>query len=313
VNRFTLWILRIFVSALLLAIIFWFLPAGDVWAAIRNVPLALWLAVLVAFLLAHVVAAVKWWLLTDQSEVPLGSFVRAHFVGLMGNLCLPGVVGGDVVRCGWMLRTGISKARLGVACLEDRLLDTVSLFTLSIAGALITAEGNETAERVLVSVGACLAAGLAVVAVLCGWLLSKRPSGPKLDQLIEALENSLSNPWILIRSFILSLTIQTCFVCLSIVLGAYTGVNIGVSVWFLAWPLAKLAAFAPVTLGGLGVRESALILLMEPFGALAPAIAAASLLWQTVLFAGGLVGGMIALSHQYFAVASRHTDKATIS
>ncbi|MEO2049271.1 MAG: hypothetical protein ABGX16_22155, partial [Pirellulales bacterium] len=65
----------------------------------------------------------------------------------------------------------------------------------------------------------------------------------------------------------------------------------------LCWPLAKLAALMPVTMAGLGVRESALILLMQPFGAEASSVAAASLLWQTILFAGGFIGGMVAFSY----------------
>ena len=38
------------------------------------------------------------------------------------------------------------------------------------------------------------------------------------------------------------------------------------AVWLLAWPLAKLIALAPVSLGGIGVREVALATLLLPCG-----------------------------------------------
>jgi glycosyltransferase 2 family protein len=34
-----------------------------------------------------------------------------------------------------------------------------------------------------------------------------------------------------------------------------------------AWPLAKIAAVVPITQGGIGVREAALVVLLAPFGA----------------------------------------------
>ena len=90
--------------------------------------------------------------------------------------------------------------------------------------------------------------------------------------------------------------IQSCFIGLNVLIGISTGVGTSVAVWFLSWPLAKLAALLPITLGGLGVRESALILIMSPFGAAPSAIAATSLLWQTILIAGGVFGGFVALN-----------------
>jgi glycosyltransferase 2 family protein len=59
------------------------------------------------------------------------------------------------------------------------------------------------------------------------------------------------------------------------------------------WPLSKLAALVPITLGGLGVREATLAALLVPFG-VPPAVGVvAALLWQTVLITGGLFAGAV--------------------
>jgi len=87
--------------------------------------------------------------------------------------------------------------------------------------------------------------------------------------------------------------IQASFVLLNAFLGAAIGLQAPLHVWFLAWPLAKLVALLPVSLGGLGVREVALAGLLQPFGVPAALAVAQSLLWETILVAGGLTAGLI--------------------
>ncbi|MEP7327484.1 MAG: hypothetical protein ABI836_16155, partial [Gemmatimonadota bacterium] len=75
-------------------------------------------------------------------------------------------------------------------------------------------------------------------------------------------------------------------------LGHHIGVRVPLSVWFLVWPLAKVASLMPISLGGLAVREASLAALLKPFGVPLALGVLTSLLWQTVLIAGGLMGGM---------------------
>ena len=63
-------------------------------------------------------------------------------------------------------------------------------------------------------------------------------------------------------------------------------------VWFMIWPLAKLASLLLISLGGLAVREASLAALLLPFGVPVARSVVCSLLWQTVLIAGGLLGGL---------------------
>ena len=66
--------------------------------------------------------------------------------------------------------------------------------------------------------------------------------------------------------------------------------------WFLVWPLAKVASLLPISLGGLAVREATLAALLVPFGVRPSAGVAVSLVWQSVLIAGGLMGGLLWLA-----------------
>jgi len=71
-------------------------------------------------------------------------------------------------------------------------------------------------------------------------------------------------------------------------------VEISAVVWLFVWPLAKIAAILPVTQGGIGVREGALVVLFQPFGVTAATAMATGLVFTAIVMAGGLVGGAVA-------------------
>ena len=68
------------------------------------------------------------------------------------------------------------------------------------------------------------------------------------------------------------------------------GVTTALAAWFVAWPLSKLIAVLPISLGGIGVREAALVSLLAPYGAPREAVLASGILWQAVLIVTGLAG-----------------------
>lgn len=285
------WILRVAGSALVLGLIFWLLPTGELWHAITKLPPALWLGVLAAFLAGHVVAAAKWWLLAVRDEgIPFGTALRAHFAGLVANLCLPGVAGGDVVRAGLVLRGADDKARIAVGSLGDRLLDSFGLLLLATAGALFAVDAPAFRSGPLPRIGALL-----LLVLLGGWLVMVLLPRLKLKgiaaKIADAIAGFRRQPGRLLACLLLSLSVQAVFIALNVALAIACGLDISPAAWYFAWPLAKLLAVAPVSIGGLGVREAGLAGLLAPFGASAPIVVAVGLIWQTVLISGGLIGG----------------------
>jgi glycosyltransferase 2 family protein len=63
--------------------------------------------------------------------------------------------------------------------------------------------------------------------------------------------------------------------------------------WFVAWPLSKLIAVLPISLGGIGVREATLVSLLAPYGAPRAAVLASGILWQAVVTVTGLTGFLV--------------------
>jgi uncharacterized membrane protein YbhN (UPF0104 family) len=103
----------------------------------------------------------------------------------------------------------------------------------------------------------------------------------------------MARPGRLLLCLLFAIALQSLFLLLNALLGRAAGINTSLGAWFLAWPLAKLVATLPISLAGLGVREAALVAFLGPFGASAADAMAAGLLWQSVLFAGGIVGWLL--------------------
>jgi glycosyltransferase 2 family protein len=298
------WLFRVLGSATLLTVTLMLLPTQQVAASLRNLSWPLFLCVLLLFLASHVAAAGKWWFLLGRA-IHFRSAVRAHFAGLAANLCLPGVAGGDVVRAALVMREMGQTAQLVTVSLADRLVDTLSLAMLSALGLLLLGPelaaalgiGEIAPGPLLLAVGlpilAILAAGFLFLPVLSKMLTrwaERRPDGSRARAAATAVGELAGRRAALAVALCLSCAIQGGIVGLSIMLADGVGVEAPPAVWLFAWPLAKILAVAPISLGGIGVREASLAGLMAPFGADPAGVVAASLIWQGVLFSAGAIG-----------------------
>lgn len=291
-------LIRVGLSILFLAVILRFIPAGEVWACMRQVSAALWCAVFIAFLAGHVVAAAKWRALIGGA-IPFGSALKAHFAGLAANLMLPGVAGGDIVRAGIVMRGSSQKTALAVGSLADRLIDTGALVLIA-AGGAIWLGASAGADRSLLATAAAIVVALAAAGIWLAGPVARLmratardgKAGRVLSNVGDALEEMSHRKATLIGCVTLSIMIQTSFALLNVLIAQSLGVGVSLAAWVFAWPLAKLVATLPISFGGLGVREASLAGLMAPLGAPSAGVIAASLVWQTILYAGGAVGAL---------------------
>lgn len=298
---FGIWLARIFVSAAMLALIFHFVPFGAVWGAARQFSPALWLAALGLFLAGHAVAAAKWRMLIGDGISYRQAF-RAHLAGLAANLALPGVAGGDVVRAGLVLSQAHDKGRLAMGSIADRLLDTLGLVLIALAGAYFAlgAKLQEGPELRWVLLGALflVAASLFATPLLDRALMRAAPQAKMarlLARLVHAAADLAQNPGRLLLCLAVSMAVQCLFVLINIAFAEAAHVEAPIAAWFFAWTTAKIIAIAPVSLGGLGVREASMAGLMLPFGADPGQVVAIGLIWQSVLYASGAIGFLVQL------------------
>jgi len=295
------WAIRAAGSATALGLIFWFLPREAILAGFTRLSWPLFLSVLVAFLLAHVATASKWWLLMDRA-IPFVTALRAHFAGLAANLCLPGAAGGDAVRAAMAHASLRDGPKVAAAAVGDRMIDLVGLACLMLSGLVLLGGRGGNGALAFVVGGIVLAvaiAGLFVFPTVARALWGRWPQLPARAlglRLADAFAALGRRPALLLFTLVLSVAVQSVLIGLSVALAAPMGVDVPLAAWFFAWPLAKIIATAPISLGGLGVRESSLAALLVPFGAAAPEVVAAGLAWQGILWLAGAIGAVILLA-----------------
>lgn len=311
--RFPLrWVLRIVATGAALALIAWWLPVDQLWAAIRSVPPASWPFAIVIYLAAHLLGVVKWRLMvnTAGAVLPLRDAVHAYYWGLFGNLFLPSIVGGDVVRAGVAMRPARSKSAVLLGSLIDRVQDVVGLGVLATIGAILAPRAlDETSRRIFITFVALLGVA-ALTGVLSLWFFPVRRVPFKARRLLvrmrQAVRAMVAQPRALVIAFTLGLALQTSLILLNWRLGHLIGIVIPLHVWLFVWPLAKIAGLTPLTQGGIGVREAAQAALFAPFGVTAVRAVATGLVFEAVIITGGLLAGLIAM-------VFRRADRAAAS
>jgi uncharacterized protein (TIRG00374 family) len=291
--------LRAGISTAVLVMLVWWFSSAALLSAMARIPLPVWCAVIGGFIVGHVISAFKWRLLLHAVDVRVSGTdaVRAHGAGLFANLCLPSIIGGDVVRAGMIMRRHGNYEHIALGSLADRINDSFALLLLAaIAATLVPTEVVPTAGTALKGVAVVLFAGLFSIIVLIRWL----PAGRLPEKFARVLLRFRTGmdlltgaPAIALMAFCLSIAIQGGFVLLNVMLARSMGIDAPLVIWLFAWPLAKLIALAPISLGGIGVREVAIAGLMAPFGIDAATVVAQSLSWEVVLIGSGLLAGLL--------------------
>jgi uncharacterized membrane protein YbhN (UPF0104 family) len=117
--------------------------------------------------------------------------------------------------------------------------------------------------------------------------------GRRLARVRHAIR-MVRRPHRLVLGWLLGTTVQGTYILLTALLGVSCGLGVPLRVWLFAWPLAKIAAVMPITQGGIGVREAALVVLVAPFGAAASTVLATGIVWEGIIIVGALLAGLTA-------------------
>ncbi len=296
--------LRWLAAFVVIGLLLHFLPLPLLLEAIHRVPLTRFLAILFGYLLAHLVGIAKWRMIVNSAgaQLDFSTSAQCYTGGLFATLFLPSILGGDAVRLAVGLRRSPNPAAVLAGNIADRFLDMLAQAGLVLVGLVLLpgsfpAALQSQARRAL----PLFFLAIAAIALLFAWLRRPLLQGRsirfrrRLARLRYALRAVSRRPHILFFGWLLGTAIQTTFLTLTALLAISCGLFLPLRIWFFAWPLAKLAAVLPLTQGGIGIREAALVGLLSPFGAPAHLVLASGLVWEGVVIAGGLIAGLIAL------------------
>ena len=292
---------RAFVSLLVISLILNWLPLSEIWSAARRVSLQAWILFVLAFVSIHIVGVFKWRFIVGMGKLklPFSFAFRCYFYGLFGNLFLPSVIGGDLVRAGMAAGQVEEKEQIIIGSLIDRFLDVCAMLVLIFFGAFFAAQALSDQHRKILAVVSALLATFLIVSVVLTFVPIPGRVPEKLQKVILrtrfVMIHILKKPAYALGTLCLSVFIQGSFVLLNALLGSMCGIKVGILTWFVVWPLAKITAMVPVSLGGIGVREVALAAFFAPFGVLYSDAVGYGFVWEAVVIAGSLLGFVLTL------------------
>jgi glycosyltransferase 2 family protein len=292
-----LWlVLRIVVPLALLAYLISIVSLPDLFAALRSIPLTSVLSVVALLFVAMALAAVRWRVILVacgvRTSVPLLELFRLHWVGAFYNQCVPGGVGGDVVRA--IATRSLYGARglpaaLGVVMLE-RLLGLCGLLVLvSTSFALYPLPGVPNVMLFTVLGGAAMLS--CIGAILAAPRIAPHLPGP-LRRVLSAVPVITSLPL-----FGLGIVLSVMTQLAGAIIGHLVVVSIAPQVTLMQSlvinPLILAAQYFPLSVGGAGVREVAFVTFYGLVAVPQHTSLAAALVIGAVQFLSGAAGGVV--------------------
>jgi uncharacterized protein (TIRG00374 family) len=195
-------------------------------------------------------------------------------ISLFFNLFLPSAVGGDIVKAYYIYKDSGKKMASITSVLMDRFFGLMGAISLGFLAFLFAKEHIDDPR-----IGGLLfwLAGIVIVGVLLVMsrrfakpakalilALSPKPLTDRVHKLFDALELYRNRRGDFFLSYGYSLMAQGIFIVLIYYLARSLSINLPLSLFFLLIPMVTLVSMVP-SVGGLGVREAAIVYLFRHY------------------------------------------------
>jgi len=272
---------------------------SDLGSHLRHADWTWWLIGLTASVAVQMVAGVRWAALARPLgfDRPRRFFIWRFFEGLFFNLCLPGSIGGDVFKAYRVGDTTSRRLLAGCSVLADRLTGLSALGVL--AGTALAAGKYQLGYAGAAAVAAVLLAGV----LGAFWLglqsidriMARLPEGHRARGFLAQLLPYQQRPLLITQAVAWSFIVQMGGAVVVALMARTLQVKLPLIVWFSVVPLVALLIVFPVSIGGCGVRENAMAVLLGGYGVPTDKALAVALLWTLATILTGLVGGVLFL------------------
>lgn len=273
----------------IVTLLLWHYDARPVLHQLGRERLAFFLAVVAIYVAGQVMSAWRWNLLGAMLKIPAPfiDYLAYGFIGMFTNVFVPGLIGGDALRAVYL---GRRHQRLGDAIASvaaDRIVGLVGLFWMTAATAALSARLPRSVTLPTIAVGAVALAGFAALPLI-GQLAARLPA--RIASVAATIEPYLSRPLRLMPAIGLSVALQLLLAVCQWILARGLGLSAPLALFLLCVPIANVFASLPVTLNGLGVRETAYLMLFGMAGMAKADAIALGLLWFAATALGNLTG-----------------------
>lgn len=287
-------------------LLYWLLAQSDLATfgnILQDTRLSLFVLAAGFFVLSNALGAVQWFLLLRGQDlaVTLRQAVVMYWVGVFFNNVLLGNIGGDTMRIYDMRRLTGETSRAAAATFMDRFVGLFSTCCLALAACLLFSEVRRPGLlSILIPVWGALVALLAMgLSQRLGALVERilqRLLPLRVSQILEELRRNVvvyrhKAPLLLIV-WTVSMGVQFSRILVYWTAGAAVGLEVGLRYFIGFQPVAAIVAALPISIGGLGVRESVLVELFSGVGVEESLAFATSILGYAAGILASLLGGI---------------------
>ena len=297
--------LRVVVSLSLLALLFWFMRGDilDIWITITQCNLV-YIALGLALLLVNVfMLAYRLKLIFEGENLAIGmsEAVQLTYIGYFFNNFMPTAVGGDIVKAHYASGTNGKKVQSYASVFMDRFIGLYS-FLIVAALALAVDKGHFKVVSIKPVVLVLLMLGLIGVVVVTNTAVARAVQnffaklklmrvGEKLHAVYGIVHDYRNRGDVVFKATIVSMAAQTIYFFVVYLFFLSLGHRIGMINIFLIMPVVTFMSMIP-SIGGLGVREGAIVAFFAPVVGKESAFAVSILLLFSLFFLS-LIGGMV--------------------
>jgi uncharacterized membrane protein YbhN (UPF0104 family) len=275
------------------AALLWHFDARPVFRILSRERPAYFGLVCALYIAGQLLCAYRWQLLATLLKVHATSleFVAYTFVGMFTNLFVPGLLGGDAVRSIYLGRPRDRMGEAVASVVADRAVGLIGLFLLAAASAIFL---NYAPLPPSVITPTILVGALALFGFLASPIIARLiPLMPRpIRRAGGMVAPFLHHPGSILIPIALSIALQMVLALGQYLLAVGLGMSTPLSLFLLCVPIANVVASLPLTLNGLGIRESAYLVLFGMAGMGKDDAIALGLLWFAAMVICGLTGGI---------------------
>jgi uncharacterized protein (TIRG00374 family) len=296
-------VLRIVVGIGLIVFLLWRLDINQLFTKIRGINITYLLYGLIPYFLFVIVSAWRWQVLLDYKKfhIPFARTTVIYFIALFFNNLLPTTVGGDGIRV--LYSMGERRADSLAVVLTDRILGFIGLFIFALVAVLYLWIEKRQTEFLLYMSG-----GLAILIVITYILFSERAYvriSPivrkiklfKLGERLSHLHDSFTDfgrAWGPITLCTVHSVIIQALLAIGpfLVLRGLGNYEVGILPFFIYLPIINVVSMIPISLNGIGIRESFFVVLFSRIGLPGETALAVSIISFLLIFLWSILGGL---------------------
>ncbi len=253
-------------------------------------PLAFIFSLLI-FVLAQVIIGFRWWLLLKSQKISISyiAAVRLHFLGLFYNNCMPGSVGGDLIRAWYVTKHTEKRFEAALSVFVDRIVGLSSTFIIAVFFYIVFLRGQNLNISSRKSSGLfdtiynhrtpiILFIGIIII-IFIGLLLYGKSRKKLKNACFYIWERALriiiqfktaiilycKKPLILFVAFGLTVLLQLMTITGFWFIGQSLGIEASIKYYYLFFTLTWVLGAIPVSIGGAVVVEGMLIYLFSTY------------------------------------------------